>query len=279
MSAPLGEQIGLGTAPDTEKVFARACYFRDAENNIENVLPTNYSIHKRTMIGAETDAFVQEVCMMDGKIKSFGVRVITSTLTTDATVQLRKNAANFGTSIVIPQAVLDGTAFFSAKDLDIEFVIGDKLNYQVTGTGSAKLQFYVIMEWESDVAQFDFPSNIYQIVTEDQATEAVRFVINNDSTVHTIEADANGVIPANTILKANASYVASGFPTNRTHEGHARANGVNELSVNFIIGETGAKFNIANFGMSAGETLGIRFGQVSFGLEPMTTMIVFEVDE
>lgn len=284
MSAQLGATAGLGIAPDVLKLKARAIYGSSVPNAPPaqgTLLPQFVGINNQ--IGTE----VYEV-VVDGRIKKFAIYMKhLDAPTGDALFIARKNGADFGIGLVIPQAVVDGTYFVSADNLDLEFVAGDRINFQirmVSGTARYFASWSVDIEWDSD-SEGEFDADIITFMSTRPNVAAVRRIIANHTNWVSVDPDTMSfpaLYSGNFI--ANVGRVATGFTTARTHNVNASvvtapATRVNKLGLSWIIGETGSKLALGNESYAALNLLGQSLGQTGLTpIEPCLGLVVARVN-
>lgn len=288
MSSQLGETAGIGIAPDTLKLKAQAFHGCNMINASEQSIPRFLAISKGGGVSTAEDSTAQCAMLANGRVKKFGIYVKSATLTGDAELILRKNGADFGTSIIIPQAVGAQSTILSAEELDLEFVEGDLLNYQirmVSGTGTILCSWSCHIEYDSD-SDGEFQENIFVHLHTMPASLAVRRNMANHHNWISVDADQPAHPPLYSgRFKAVVSHVPTGFNQTTTHTGRAvritAGIGNIELQNDFIVGETGTKIELGDGTetFSDSDLLQIQTGQSGGAtLEPINTLIVTELD-
>lgn len=285
MSAQLGEVAGIGIAPDTLKLKARGIY----GSSVQNAPPAQGALLPQFLQvnnGAGADNLFN--MLANGRIKKFGIYIKRAvSWTGDAELIIRKNGADFGSSIVIPQAVSDGTYFLSADDLDLEFVAGDKINYQfrmVSGTGRYFASWSMDIEWDSD-SEGEFDPDIIVYMSTRPTLAAVRRCIANHSNWVSVDADTMS-FPSlySGSFKANVGRVATGFTILRTHVVNASlvtapTVRTDKLGLSWIIGETGSKLALGTETFDNNDLLGQSMGQSGGAtVEPCLGMVVAKMN-
>lgn len=284
MSGQLGETAGLGVAPDVLKLKARGIYGSSVPNAPAAqgaLLPVFVGINNQ--IGSELHSM-----LTSGRIKKFGIYIKHMEAPTgDIFFTLRKNSADIGIGITIPQAVSDGTYFSSLDNLDLEFVEGDIINMQlrmVSGTARYFASWSIDIEWDSD-SEGEFDADIITYMSIRPNLAAIRRNIANHSNWVSVDPDTMSfpaLYSGNFI--ANAGRVATGFTTNRTHVVNASvvtapATRVDKLGLSWIIGETGSKLALANESYAALNLLGQSLGQSgATPIEPCLGLVVCRVN-
>lgn len=284
MSGQLGATAGLGIAPDVLKLKARGIYGSSVPNAPPAqgaLLPQFLGINNQ--IGSELHSM-----LTSGRIKKFGIYIKAMVSPTgDIFFTLRKNSADFGVGITIPQAVSDGTYFSSLDDLDLEFVEGDIINMQlrmVSGTARYFASWSIDIEWDSD-SEGEFDASIITYMSPRPILAAERRCIANHSNWVSVDADTMS-FPAlySGSFLANAGRVATGFGDLRSHV--VRASVVtapsvrtNKLGLSWIIGETGSKLALGNESYAALNLLGQSLGQSGgASIEPCLGLVVARVN-
>jgi len=279
----LGGRLGLGFAESVTQLKARGVYGVGQLNQILVSLPRFWSIHKELQERATEDTNIQEIALTNGRIKKFSFVVINHTLTQDAEIQFRINGVDAGTAIPFPASTSIGALLETAMNINIEFVAGDLLNYVVRFTGGAGGQVVLapstLIEFDSD-AKGSFKPNIYNLFSFDQSVAATRKYMNNGAVWVAIADDnVNHHILNNGKIISVSGYVATGFPTIRTHAVSSRIDSVSNSTINWLAAETGFKQTPTSVSFAKGAGLCLQLGQVGLTLEPMTGWIVFEMDE
>jgi len=292
MSAQLGQEIGLGIAPDriTTKTQAyHGCYKINAsEIALPRLLVITKGVGDQFPAGEGTNT-ASFFMMAKGRLKKFGIYIKAKTVTGDAQVQFRINGVDAGAPIIIPQADGVERVYLSADNLDIELAELDDINYimsMVSGTGSFNMSWSSHIEYDTEL-EGDFPANMITLYhhTPNSASARRNFALQGNWVC--VAAD-QPIFPClyNGRFKAIASNVPTGFGTLREKlaiiQKFIGATPNNSIRNDFIIGEVGTQiaFGTAADSFTDADSMGQVSGQFPSGgaLEPMNTFFVIEVD-
>jgi len=292
MSAQLGEQIGLGIAPDqiTSKIQAfHGCYkINAAEIALPRLLVITKGVGDQFPAGEGTNA-ASFFMMASGRLKKFGIYIKEKTVTGDMEMIFRKNGADFGNPIIIPELDSVERVYLSPDNLDIELAELDDINFllrMVSGAGTLNMSWVCHIEYDSEV-DGDFPANMINLTHQTPLSASARRNWAMQGNWICVAAD-QPIFPClyNGRFKAIASNVPTGFGTLREKlaiiQKFIGATPSNSIRNDFIIGEVGTKiaFGIASDSFTDADSMGQVSGQFPSGgaLEPMNTFFVIEVD-
>jgi len=293
MSQQLGEQLGLGVAPDRTLVKVRhiiGCYkINAAPVAVPRLLCITKDGGDQTPANEGLDA-ADTKFQENGRFKKFGIYLKTlSGLTGDAELVLRINGGD-AFILPIPQATPAQTTLLTADNIDIEFLAGDSLNFilrMVSGVGSFNMSWSSEVEFDSDF-DGDFPADIDTYTHITPAILAVRRNITALGVWLSIDLD-QPVFPAlyNGNFKAVGCSVPTGFniltaKLGRAYRVRAPATQTSFLQTDFIIGETGTKITLGDGTQLfvSTDTFSLQSGQSGGGtLEPINTIVVIQLEK
>jgi len=285
MSAQLGEQIGLGVAPDKIIAKARGMFGTAICNSSSHTLPQIYSLHMGTS-NSPADCFgLEDKFPVNGRVKQVGIFVVSQSWTLDAQVIIQKNRVPIGDPILLPASTPANTLIKTPLDLDLEFLQDERISFRVEfvsgGSGNCVLSTQAMIEFDFEDIEGDFKDNVFMFVTRNQNLTGFRRYMPNTGNPTNGVSSQSDIHPfeAGRILALGCN-VATGFSTTTTHSGAIQKFGVNQIIINYIVGETGVKFDVPlPVAFLAEEGICLLFGNSSVPLEPMSTFGVYEVDE
>lgn len=294
MSAQLGEVAGLGIAPDVLKLKTRGIYGSSVQNQPPfqgQLLPQFLGFNKGGHSGAENLLGIGSLMIASGRVKKYSIYIKNaSAWTGDGNFILRKNGADFplAPALFIPQAVSDGTYFVTDDNLDLEFALGDILNFRLfllSGTGRYFASWSVDIEWDSD-SEGEFDSDIIVYASNRPNVAAIRRNLPNHSNWVSVDPDTMAMpsLYSGSII-ANAGRVATGFQQLTTHSVSASivtspTTRLNKLSLSWIIAETGSKLALGNESFDNTTLLNLSLGQGAGNatIEPCMGLVVARVN-
>jgi len=248
MSQQLGESMGISVA--SKKILQKARGYYGQYDQFTTIRPngTFYSIHKSITNAAESDDLKEEM-LFNGRFKKWGIFLRGNTLTGQMKITIRKNGVDLAdpnATIFINSTDPTGQTYLSLDNIDIEFLEKEQYSMRATlvsGTGGILFNHAFIIEWDTDVVnEGDFEADIYQLWTSQPISTSRRKNIYASGAWLNVPEDALSmpVLYDSTILDCTG-HVPTGFTTLKTHFSSVRVSGVDKLSSNWIVGETGTK--------------------------------------
>jgi len=292
MSAQLGQEIGLGIAPDqlTSKIQAyHGCYkINAAEVALPRLLAISKGVGDQFPAGEGTNS-ASFFMMAKGRLKKFGIYIKEKTVTGDMQMQFRINGVDAGAPIIIPELDSVERVYLSPDNLDIELEELDDINFilsMVSGAGTLNMSWCSHIEYDSEV-DGDFPANMINLYhhTPNSASARRNWALQGN---WISVADDQPIFPClyNGRYKAIATNVPTGFGTLREKLSVAQvfvgATPTNSIRTDWAIGEVGNKFDFESGADSFtdADSLGMVTGQFPSGggIEPVNSFFIIEVD-